>query len=303
MPFGIEKENSRKKAFLRIEMKLSNFFKKHSPANNVMSQRVSLFNSLGWVKGSLTVEAAVVVTMFLFAMISLLYFCEIMRYSDLVESSLHQTAKAMAVKAYAAKYIGDGDLGPIAGSIGGVALSQTYVAANVSKNLQASGIKTGKISYLRSSIMNNDIIDLIAVEELKPLYDICSIGTFRIMDRARVHAFTGYDNTKTEAMEANEEIVYVTESGSVYHSSRNCSHLKVSVTTISAEALKTKRNKSGGKYYPCEYCPGTAAANYYITEYGDAYHTKANCQGLKRNVMAVPISKVSGKAACKTCGR
>lgn len=299
MPFGIIK--NKKNSFSLEKNLLSKILISKIPANIKHSQRVSLFTSLKKIKGSLTVEAAVVLPIFLFAMISLLYFCEIMRYSNVVEASLHQAAKNMSVKAYITK--GNIDLGYVGGAIGGVGLSQTYVASYVSKELRQSGFKAEKTSYLRSSIMNNDIIDLIAVSEVKPLFDICSIGSFRMLDRARVHAFTGYDNTRNEGLETTEEIVYITESGSVYHSSRNCSHLKVTVKNVSERDLSSKRNKSGGKYYPCEYCYSQASSGYYITDYGDAYHTKANCQGLKRNIIAIPISKASGKSPCKTCKR
>lgn len=40
----------------------------------------------------------------------------------------------------------------------------------------------------------------------------------------------------------------------------------------------------------------------YITEYGRNYHTKLNCPNLKRMVEVVKLSEVHGLPACKSCG-
>lgn len=121
--------------------------------------------------------------------------------------------------------------------------------------------------------------------------------------RAVVRAWTGYTGESFRAGNKSEEFVYITPEGSVCHKSRDCSYLRLSVRSISGSGLANARNESGAKYYPCEYCVKNAGAGaaVYITEYGTSYHNSPNCQGLKRTVMAVPLSEV-GRPLCSRCG-
>lgn len=264
-------------------------------------QRVSFFTSL-WYKASLTVETALVLPVFMFAILSIMSLIGLMRYSNAVESGLHQAAREMAVKSYVLSSDSGMDMGVSGGVLSGVALSEAFVSVGVNNVLQDEGLERGNISYLRSRIMDKDIIDLIAVEDVKLDYDFLRLGSFRLLDRVRMHAFTGYDNTRIEGLSQEEEIVFITGEGEVYHKSRNCSHLKISVKPISSADIDAARNSGHGKYYPCEYCQKKAASKtFYITSYGDRYHTEIGCQALKRDVIAVPLSKAGGRRGCRDC--
>ncbi len=255
-------------------------------------------------RGSLTVETAVVLPLFMFAMVSLMSFCEVIRGSDIVAAVLHQNARKMAVYAYAADKTGI--VSHLPSALSGIAMSYTYVDGQVQDKLGDAGVKDRSVSYLGSKVMEDDIIDFVAVREVRLPFDLWGIGTFSVADRARVHAFTGYDpaGRNVEEGEDDEELVYITPTGSVYHSSRNCPHLKVTPRLVQAGALEGARNSQGGKYYPCEYCRKVqGVSTYYVTDYGDRYHTTLNCQGMKRDVRLVPVSEAEGRSPCKTCGR
>lgn len=254
--------------------------------------------------GTLTVETAVVLPLFLFAMVSLLYINETLRYSNIVQEQLHESAKAMSAVAYGEDKLTKGAAGVGGGILSGVAISQTYVASRVSTSLVKAGIEPKSISYLRSKYNDKGIIDLVAVEELNLPFDLFGIGSFRFVDRARIHAFTGYEpGIISDGERDDEEIVYITASGEVYHRNRNCPHLNIKPSAILASEIEKKRNSSGGKYYPCEYCQAAkGGSTFYVTAYGDRYHTTVACQGLKRDVRAIPLSQVGGRRACKTCG-
>ena len=60
----------------------------------------------------------------------------------------------------------------------------------------------------------------------------------------KVHAWTGvqYENEKNET--ANQPMVYVTESGTVYHRKLGCSYLNLSVQQICGAVVKTMKNNS-----------------------------------------------------------
>ena len=147
------------------------------------------------------------------------------------------------------------------------------------------------------------MVDLNAVWKLDTRFPVPGINGFRVIDRARIRAFTGYDNTHgSEVDHGDEEMVFVTETGTVYHRDLNCSHLKISISSTTRSDVGKKRNMNGGKYYPCEYCGGGKCENLFITEDGDRYHTKATCPGLKRTIHTVPLSATGGKPPCSSCG-
>jgi len=271
------------------------------PVKNVLQWR-TFFSHL---PGSLTVETAMVLPVFMFALVSLMSVAEIIRSSDIVSSRLHQNAREMAVSAYVADKTGVFEGSAIPGMIGGIGISQSVVNSDVERVRREEMSREGSISYLSSKYLEKDIIDLVAAQEYTLPYDFMGIGKFRIVDRARVHAFTGFDPvTLPDALEkSDEEMVYITSTGTVYHRNRNCPHLNVSVRKVMAAQVADQRNASGGKFYECEYCASKGDKRvYYITDHGDRYHTVATCQGLKRDVMAIPISKAGDRPPCKSCG-
>lgn len=130
-----------------------------------------------------------------------------------------------------------------------------------------------------------------------------SFGGERPVRKAVVRAWVGYtgESFRTGSL---DEIVFITPEGAVYHRNRDCTYLKLSIRQLPYSSLEGARNQSGGKYAPCEYCipGGWSGSMVYITDYGNSYHSIRNCRGLKRTVMAVPLSKVGGRRCCSRCG-
>ena len=127
---------------------------------------------------------------------------------------------------------------------------------------------------------------------------------FPVEGRYYGHAWTGYDIIGAGENALNEEeMVYVTEHGEAYHRNINCSHLRLSVKSTSLSGIDKLRNKDRSKYYPCEYCAGNiAAGDVFITDYGNRYHGRVDCAGLKRTIYTIPISEVGARHPCKDCG-
>lgn len=130
-----------------------------------------------------------------------------------------------------------------------------------------------------------------------------SFGGGRSVRKAIVRAWVGYTGESFRTGQS-DEIVFITPEGKVYHKSRDCTYLRLSIRQLPYSLLEGARNQSGGKYAPCEYCirSGWSGNVVYITDYGNSYHSIRNCKGLKRTVMAVPLSKVGGRRLCSRCG-
>lgn len=102
--------------------------------------------------------------------------------------------------------------------------------------------------------------------------------------------------------EKKVDIVYVTETGTVYHESRACSYLNIVVRAVSATQVEQERNSSGRKYTLCERCGGKeATGTVYISAGGEKYHLAAACPGLKRTVLEKERDEVEGMPACHKC--
>ena len=112
-------------------------------------------------------------------------------------------------------------------------------------------------------------------------------------------------NPAGEDPEENEDIVYVTANGTVYHTNRSCRTLNIQMQTVLISELPRLRNTSGGKYYPCERCakgrlPSLTTA--IITIPGSRYHYQADCGSLKRMIAEMPLSEAQEKyRLCRFC--
>lgn len=119
-----------------------------------------------------------------------------------------------------------------------------------------------------------------------------------VENRIKNYGFRGYND---EAI-IEERYVYVTEYGTVYHRTLSCSHLNIRIMAVTVKEISEKRNESGGKYYPCEYCgEGLKNGFYYITEHGNRYHSKKDCGSLLRNIKKVSIEEIEHLEACRDC--
>ncbi len=225
------------------------------------------------LSGSITVETALVLPIFLFAMLSVMCLTESIRISANNIEELSEKAYRYAKYAY----------------IGDKFLDDTPISDAF-------------------DIINNgdDIIDLVYRYKINVPFDLLNAYDPYAVDRVRMRAFTGYDNAKHAATDKTaEERVYVTESGSVYHRSLGCSHLNLSIRSIDYKDVLGERANDGSKYYPCEHCchnNENPPAVVYITDDGNRYHSSLSCSALKRTIHEVPISQ-TGLPPCKECGK
>ncbi len=262
-------------------------------------------------QGSLTVEAAIVLPLFLFAMMGFIMLVEAVRFSGNMQTSLHQAARKLTNYSYAAKYMPDnsGVGGEALGRLVSITAGKSMTLDDIGRDyVEDSPVENGcsGVSFIHSSVMGPDqMIDLTAVYKIRADLPILGSPSFKVVDRARIRAFTGYDNAHGGDRDTEEEMVYVAEYGRVYHKNRNCSHLALVIRETNSANVGTERNNAGGKYYPCEYCgrknvPDTEEL--YIAEDGDRWHTSITCPGLKRTIHVVPLSE-AGLPPCSDCAR
>ena len=211
----------------------------------------------------MTVEAALVIPLFLFAVIFLLSVMDMIRVYMETELKLYNTARDLAVVSYTGSGKSSGD--------DWIRLKLVYPVSS----------KTAMPVFSKTLLLEN---------------------------HANVHIFNGFSGDGISGKERQDEIVYITKDSEVYHKSRNCKHLSVSIREVSGGSVLGERNRNGGKYYLCPYCgrgldkASLSGTRLYVADYGDKYHTKRNCAHLKRTVYAVPLSQAGGRRPCRDCG-
>lgn len=257
----------------------------------------------------MTLEAAFVLPFFLFAVINILFAVNIIGTQSRINAALHQTGNKMAF----AGYVYEHTVGSVLpDSLAGVAMTNVYARGQILEYVGRDYLNrscvvdgAGGISFAGSSVMEDgDIIDLQVSYKVKPFSGIMGFNGFTMTQRYYGRAWTGYDVTQyVSDTKQDDPMVYITETGTVYHTDRNCTYLNPSVESIPAVTVGEKRNQSGSKYYPCEICgAGTGMGQVYITKQGGSYHSRINCSGLKRTIYTVPLSQVDGRGRCSKCG-
>lgn len=250
-------------------------------------------------RGSITVEASLVLPLFIFFLMNLCSLILFVHTYSSVDTMLYKAAKEMAILAYA--YENNIDSSSI-GSLVGESAMLLATEEVINQGITADGILDSRISLIGSKLFEDDEIALVATYQVKPLIGIMSYTSFTVTNHCNVRCFTGYDTTQGTDGEIGETYVYVTETGTVYHLTTSCTYLDIQTSSVPASTIEEYRNESGGIYYACELCGDNQASTYYIAQYGTSYHSTLSCSAIMRNITAIPISEVGSRHVCSKCG-
>jgi hypothetical protein len=216
------------------------------------------------LSASMTVEATLALPLFIFLMMSILYFFQVINIQTKALATVHQEGNNRSLNAY-----GDPD--------------------------QAEE----EIVYLVDRYPIESFLFWTAFDEQY------------IEQHYYGHAWIGYDVSQ-EAYDYNNgknlsvPYVFIAETGTVYHWLKDCTYLDRSINSVEANEIESLRNNSGGIYYACELCmirEEDKEIPYYLTKYGNRYHSDLFCSVLKRTIYRVSISKAleQERSECSRC--
>ncbi len=256
-----------------------------------LKKRVSSFISQNTLKASMTLEAALVLPCFLFAMLSLVSVIDMIKIKGCMDVAVVEAGNEIAIESYLE------DSNELLTSL----FIKQKITSFLNENLSERELAKieGNICITNSSIIEEDGIISFRVDyKLRPIFHIDVLNTVNISATYYGHKWTGY-----EEKEESETMVFISDSAYVYHTDKSCKYLNVTIMEIPFGNLEKYRNNSGEKYKECNFCNEFAVDKIvYITPEGSNYHTVKNCIGLSRSIHTVPLSMVSGKRVCSGCG-
>ncbi len=268
---------------------------RHRPFHERIDRKRVLLSATKESAGSLTIEAALVLPLFLFALLSLLSLLSLLLFSVRMQEALHQQTKYLAQQAF------------VEWETDEIAVQEAVVKEIGEPRIEKAPIKDGMagLDFTETDLSDRELIKLTVSYEAMLPYDLFHLFNYRFYQSGFIHTWIGFEKgIDGRKQNHTEEYVYITKDSEVYHRDRECSHIRLSVRAASPEKIDGLRNTSGGKYHSCEICHSSIGkALLYITEDGDRYHNSLSCSGLKRTVTAIPISEVGSRRPCSRCGQ
>lgn len=258
-----------------------------SKLTNSNKERASILGS----KASVTVEAALTIPIFLFAVLSLVYLLEIQSLRTCMRSAVQSAAKTAAEDVVTLPAVNIIKLkSDIVNNIGSERVERSILSGG------SSGIHCGK-TYM--SILTGEIHVNVEYKVKLPFPGFTNL-TAKLKETMKIKGWNGYADRENDS--DGDQIVYITENALVYHEDYQCTYLQLSVRFIPASELGTIHNDYGGRYHKCDKCVhGEAMAGVYVTNTGGKYHNSLNCSGLKRTVYAVKKSEAGVLGGCSRC--
>lgn len=275
-------------------------------------------------KGSLTVEAAFVVPLSFFAVMLFMNLFLFLQVQLRVQQEINAIGTELMEAGTLFSAGGEDTDGKAFPESGAVALSELLrelgTAGFLSAQMKARLCDESWISYVRNGVSGFDFlgssvyeqgsdIRILVTYSFVPDNRLFSVGGIPVKQQLVARGFSGSKRVKQEgggdSEDEQENTVYITANGTVYHKDASCTYLKLSIRQVSKNQVDEERNSSGAKYYPCEYCDNRQAGEIlYITTYGTRYHTTLSCSELLRSVTSVSEKEAieKGYRPCSKCG-
>ena len=266
--------------------------------------------------GSLTLEAVMCLTLFIFAAVCLILPMKIMNTERKMQAALEKIGEDCSQYAYVADALDKGKLSVVAGA-GDFAkgfcrhlasgAAKGYAQAQMEDHIDTLAVT--KISFNGTQIMEDgETVDFIVKYLVRLPFPVLGIPAIERTIRCRRRAWIGKEGKDYSGTGGNQEhpddmVVYIGKNSTRYHKSRSCHYLSNNLSGVSINQIKELRNDSGGKYYPCAVCRKSAGGMVYIMPSGSSYHSRKNCTAIMAYAQAVRLSEVEHLGACSYCGK
>lgn len=325
---AIKRTKNNKKLY-SLQARIPHQSKNHRNRKEITGKRAVPFAS-----ASMTVEAALVLPLFLFAGVILMVPFRILD----VERQMQAIVDSVGEEISQAAYLMTGDVDERSGSAvpawggggsGGVmevmegdkssgtsaekelrttgAALAAYVYAEGAVRRKAAELPVERLSLAGSKILDDgETVNLIATYQMKLPFSVFSLSEVKRTNCCFLRAWVGGsggtgDGTVLGGDTEDDPIVYVGRDSTRYHISASCHYLSNRLTAVAAEQAAHYRNKDGRAYTPCDRCGGQTSGTVYLMPSGRHYHSSPSCSAIQAYVTAVHLSEVEHLGPCSYC--
>ena len=280
-------------------------------ANNFNIIITNLKNGV-YIKASATVEAALVMPLYIYAVMAVTYMMQIYQIRLEVDAALYNALREQNKYNYLNyvqkekqndEIINEKDININDTIVGSLSLHSVLI-----KNLGSEYAKEHNIKGGNSGIKiicysyDSSTIQAAAEYSVKNPFDIFGIGYIKVVQEFTYEVWLGEKYAGDYGKDKdNTDSVFITRTGTVYHKTRNCPALNIDVKMVDFSQINNYRNKNGSIYYPYNNKNESSYEYVYVTDYGVRYHRDENCSEINRTIIEISRNKVTGMRACRLC--
>ena len=277
-------------------------------------RRTFLFSS---GKGSLTLEAALVLPLYMFFLITILYILNILHIQNVFQAAMEETARSINSYAYVAEQfeslqsderleIGSSDADFVLmlakNQVSKITIKNNFLTDNIKNFANNSYIQNGykgiSISFGDSDLSESIDFNISYVVKLPFLPS----GTFYIpiTQRCCFKAFTGTDIYEKEG--SYTEYVYITATGAVYHTTPYCTYLNRYYDVITEDRMNVTWD-TATDYQPCTHCAYNQpiGPTSFLCPSSKVYHNRTDCMYIQAVIYKVTKEYVGDLPMCSRC--
>lgn len=273
-------------------------------------------NSFKTQPAAVSVEAALALSIFIFAMVCMMIPFRMMERQRQVQSSLESVNEKLCQYAYLDYMLSNGEEIPKEGGAWNqeMLLGVINGAAGIGAGLMAEGMFDQEgmefHTFSKSAFLEDGETVAFRMDyRMRMPFSILNLNSLAFTSESTRRAWIGRDGLSFDEEGTGEDqddtIVYIGKYSTRYHRSRDCHYLSNRLQSVDYDAVSSMRNRNGGKYYPCAVCGSSAASGstVYIMESGSRYHTTSGCTAIISYVQAVKLSEVEHLGGCSYCSR
>lgn len=266
---------------------------------------------------SMTVEAALCLSLFIFASVVLMMPLLMIHQQRNISRALEQNARLLS-KLHYIEYVqstssensySDTDKDKIQLSEELLHSGETVLSAFLLEQ-QLSKPLLEHLDLLTETEIDIESIQYVANYDFRLPFSVLSLSSLPQQVISSRRAWIGAEGNRwmdqNETLSDDDPVVfYSTRESNVYHSSLSCSYISHDILTASGSQMSSITPKYGGHFHPCLGCrPSKNTKTVYYTAGGRSYHATVNCKTLSSYIQEMPLSKAKalGKHACVRCG-
>ena len=254
------------------------------------------------LQGSLSVEAALSLTLFFFFLLLLAVPMELLHTQRKIQMVLETASRDMSRQAwmYRQEETQDSDLS--------VLFSQTAAAFSLEQKIRgAVGDKKLESLHCQATQISSDgeVIDLRAEYRLKLPFTVFALDSIPFSARSRRRGWIGREGGNfgcDKELDGAERMVFVGRDSTRYHLSAECHYLSNQMQPVALTSIRDRKSTAGVHYQPCHVCGSEAGATVYIFPNGEVYHSRPDCPSVGYYIRRVPLSEAEHLGPCSYCG-